>query len=432
MTPAYRLRALARFARPIIAAGAVLLALPTPWVLAAEPGTLEPIDPAGFRACVARLQPAATAKGVDAATFARLTRGLVADASVLESLDYQPEFKTPVWDYLAALVDEDRIEQGRAMLVQWRDVLAQVESRYGVDARMVVAVWGVESNFGQRFGSREILPSLATLSCFGRRQKYFSGEFVSALKIVGDGHVAAEKLRGSWAGAFGHTQFMPSTFLRTAVDFDGDGRRDIVDSVPDALGSTANYLKRAGWRSGQAWGLEVALPPGFDVATAGRKQRRALADWLALGLRRADGGAIEAAALGVAPDTPAAVLVPALRDAQPGRGPGPAFLVFRNFDAIYSYNAAVSYALAIAHLADRLGGRGPFVTPWPTDDPGLGRAGRRALQALLALRGHDIGPVDGMVGKRTRAAIRAEEKRLGLPETGRAGGRILEALRAGR
>jgi hypothetical protein len=212
---------------------------------------------------------------------------------------------------------------------------------------------------------------------------------------------------------------MPSTFMRTAVDFDGDGRRDLIDSVPDALASTANYLKQAGWRSGQGWGYEIRLPAGFDAGIAGRKARRPVSEWTAMGVRRIDGGALEAI------DDSAAVLLPA-------GAAGPAFLVFRNFNAIYSYNAAESYALAIAHLSDRLRGGGPFVTPWPTDDPGIARVERRELQQLLLDRGHDIGEVDGLIGSRTKAAIALEQERLGFEVNGRAGMKILQALRAGR
>lgn len=370
-----------------------------------------------FGSCLAELRRDALGKGITAATFDTGTRGLAPDRSVLELLDFQPEFRTPIWDYLAALVDDERIADGRAMLERWRDTLASVAERYGVDPHTVVAVWGVESDFGRAFGSRPLLTSLATLSCFGRRQGFFRGEFVATLRILQDGHVPAEQLVGSWAGAFGHTQFMPSTFQRIAVDFDGDGRRDIVGSVPDALASTANYLRRAGWRSGEPWGYEVRLPAGFDASVAGRRNRRALSEWTALGVRP-----VAARAGVVDPQARAAVLLPA--------GPsGPAFLVFRNFDAIYSYNAAESYALAIAHLADRLRGGGPFAAAWPTDDPGLSRAERRELQALLLARGHDIGAVDGMIGARSREAIRAEEQRLGRTPTGRAGRGILQALR---
>jgi lytic murein transglycosylase len=337
--------------------------------------------------------------------------------AILGFLDAQPEFVTPIWDYLAGLVDEERVADGRAMLARWAEVLARVEAEYGVDAATVVAVWGVESNFGRNFGGRPLLSSLSTLSCYGRRQAYFQGEFFTALKIIQEGHVAPERLNGSWAGAFGHTQFMPSTFMRLAVDFDGDGRRDLVDSVPDALASTANFLKRAGWRSSQSWGFEVALPAGFDASAAGRRNKLPMSAWAARGLRRIDGTPLADEA------APAGLLLPA--GAQ-----GPAFLVTRNFDALYSYNAAESYALAIAHLSDRLRGAAPFATAWPTDDPGLSRAERRELQALLIARGHDIGEPDGVIGARTREALKVVQGELGFESDGRAGQKALAALRA--
>ncbi|WP_227815613.1 lytic murein transglycosylase [Nitrogeniibacter aestuarii] len=372
-----------------------------------------------FDECMRMLRSAAPSKGVSQAAFDRFTAGVSPDETVLESLDYQPEFVTPIWDYLAALVDQERIDDGKAMLAQWSEVLGRVEAEYGVDRATVVAVWGVESNYGKNFGSRPLVTSLATLSCEGRRQDFFRGEFFTTLKILEQGNIAPERLTGSWAGAFGHTQFMPSTFMRIAVDFDGDGRRDLMDSVPDALASTANYLKQAGWRTGQGWGYEIKLPAGFDASVAGRKARRPVSEWSAMGVRQIDGSALDAI------DSQAAILLPAGAE-------GPAFLVFRNFNAIYSYNAAESYALAIAHLSDRLRGAGPFVSDWPTDDPGIARAERRELQQLLLDRGHAIGEVDGLIGSRSKAAIAVEQERLGYEVNGRAGMKILKALREGR
>ena len=374
-------------------------------------------DEVAFASCLAKLRGEAAAKGVHGETFDTHTAALAPDMAVIGFLDAQPEFVTPIWDYLAALVDEERVADGRAMLTQWNEVLAEVERRYGVDAETVVAVWGVESNYGRNFGSRPLLTSLSTLSCFGRRQAFFRGEFFTTLKILQEGHVAPERLTGSWAGAFGHTQFMPSTFMRLAVDFDGDGRRDLIDSVPDALASTANFLARAGWRSDLRWGFEVRLPRGMDTADAGRRNKQPMAEWAARGVRRADGSALPAGG------APAGLMLPAGRE-------GPAFLVTRNFDALYSYNAAESYGLAIAHLSDRLRGGAPFATAWPTDDPGLSRAERRELQRLLIARGHDIGEPDGMIGARTREALQREQAALGLPADGRAGQRALQALRA--
>ena len=371
-----------------------------------------------FTRCIDSLQAPARAAGVSAATYERLTQGLEPDMSVIYKLNFQPEFRTAIWDYLAGLVDEERVAEGQAKLAQYADTLKRVEQRYGVDPATVVAVWGVESNFGQTFGKSPLLQSLGTLSCFGRRQSYFRGEFFAALRILQKGDIAPERLVGSWAGAFGHTQFMPSTFERLAVDFDGDGRADLMDNASDALASTANFLAKAGWRSGQPWGFEVKLPSGFNTSGEGRRSKRAMGEWVQRGVTRVDGAPLP---LDVGN---AGLLTPA--------GPsGPAFLVLRNFDAIYSYNAAESYGLAIAHLSDRLRGGGPFVAPWPTDDPGISRVERRELQGLLILRGHDIGEVDGMLGERSRTAIRAEQRRLGQEDNGRGGQKLLRALRSG-
>ncbi|MBD9480671.1 lytic murein transglycosylase [Pseudoxanthomonas sp. PXM02] len=371
-----------------------------------------------FTACMASLRGAAEKQGVTTASFDAYTKDLAADMGVLDLLDAQPEFTTPLWDYLAALVDDQRVSDGQAMLTTHAELLGRVAQAYGVDPATVVAVWGVESDYGRVFGKRPLLVSLSTLSCFGRRQAFFRGEFLTTLKLLQAGDVRVEGLNGSWAGAFGHTQFMPSTYQRIAVDFDGDGRRNLIDSIPDALASTANYLVKSGWRTGEPWGYEVKLPAGFDVAQAGRTNRKPLNLWVVQGIARVDGQPLPA------DDRNASVLVPTGVN-------GPAFVVFKNYDAIYSYNAAESYALAIALLADRLRGGTGLVAAWPTDDPGIGRPQRRELQTLLLARGHAIGTADGMIGTQTRRAIVVEQQRLGLlPADGRAGTKILAALKA--
>ncbi|MBV9567815.1 MAG: lytic murein transglycosylase, partial [Hyphomicrobiales bacterium] len=329
-----------------------------------------------FGTCVEGMRAEAAAKGVSAATFDSQMRGLSPDRTVLELQQQQPEFKTPIWDYLAALVDDQRVADGRAMLSQWHLTLDAVEARFGVDRHVVVAVWGVESDFGKSIGKRPLVQSLATLACYGEKASYFRHELITTLKIIDDGNVNPAHLVGSWAGAFGHTQFMPSTFMRLAVAMDGSGKRDIVDSVPDALGSTANFLRKSGWTSGESWGFEVILPPSYHGPT-GRGAKRPFSSWAAAGVRRADGRALPAAGS-------AGLIIPAGRD-------GPAFLVTHNFDAIYSYNAAESYALAISLLSDRLKGAGPLVGTWPTNDRGLSRAERKEVQSLLTQRGYDVG-----------------------------------------
>lgn len=387
--------------------------------LSSSPGIYTPSS-SSFQSCLAGLKPQALAKGVHAATYDRYTQNLTPDYSVIERLNYQPEFSTPIWDYLSGLVDEERVQQGRQKLQQHRDVLNRVSAAYGIPAETVVAVWGVESNYGDISGKYPLLQALGTLSCEGRRQSYFRGEFFTTMKLLQRGDVYENQLKGSWAGAFGHTQFMPSTYDELAVDFDGDGRRDLVSSIPDALASTANFLKKRGWQSGQPWGFEVKIPQGMSVSGEGRRNKKSLSSWINQGVVRVDGSALVQGNL--LESSQAGLLAPAGAN-------GPVFLVFKNFDAIYSYNAAESYALAIAHLSDRLQGQGGFSTTWPTDDAGTSRSERREIQQFLLNRGYDIGAVDGLIGDKTRQAIRQEQIRLGLSPTGRAGQQILKAFR---
>jgi lytic murein transglycosylase len=378
-------------------------------------GASQPTLAQDMSACLASVRSQAAAQGVSRTVFDNALAGVAADPKVLELKDNQPEFKTPIWDYIGFLVDEKKIADGRALLAQYRSVLDGVERRYGVDRHAVVAVWGVESDYGNVKAKFALPQALATLSCYGRRQRYFRGELIATLKIIQRGDLQVEQLRGSWAGAFGHTQFMPSTYLRLAVDGDGDGRRDLVDSIPDALASTANYLKRAGWVSGASWGYEVRLPEGYS-GPSGRRNKQPVSSWAGRGITRIDGRALSGGGN-------AGLLLPAGRN-------GPAFLVFRNFDAAYSYNAAESYALAISHLTDRLKGGGPIRKAWPTSDRPLSRAERKEMQELLTAIGYDVGTPDGAVGEKTRAAIRDVEKQIGMKQSGRAGGKVLDALRA--
>jgi lytic murein transglycosylase len=370
---------------------------------------------AEFSACLSSLRSQAISQGISPGVFDSALAGVTPDPKVLELKDNQPEFKTPVWDYIGFLVDEKKVAEGRALLRTHAATLAAVERRYGVDRHAVVAVWGVESDYGNMKARFSLPRALATVSCYGRRTKYFRGELMATLKIIQRGDLAPGDLNGSWAGAFGHTQFMPSTYLRLAVDGDGDGRRDLVNSIPDALHSTANYLKRAGWVSGATWGYEVRLPSGYAGPT-GRRNKQALSSWAGRGITRIDGRPLSGSGK-------AGLFVPAGRN-------GPAFLVFRNFDAAYAYNAAESYALAISHLTDRLKGGGPFQTRWPTNDPPLSRDERKELQVLLTQHGYDVGTPDGAVGALTRSAIKDVERQLGMSQTGRAGGKVLDALRA--
>jgi lytic murein transglycosylase len=367
-----------------------------------------------FSACVGGLKGAAVKAGIDRSVAAKAFDGAKPSEKVLRLSKSQPEFKTPIWDYISFLVDEERVADGRAMMRKLDRVLREAEKRYGVNRHVIAAVWGVESDYGQEMGTEFLPHALTTLVCQGgRRTAFWRAELISALKLVDRGDLELDSLYGSWAGAFGQTQFMPSTYQRLAVDFDGDGKRDLVESAADALGSTANYLKRAGWRPGESWMIEVKVPAGYK-GPAGRKAKASLSTWAKRGVTRADGSKISGGAQ-------AGLLLPA--------GPrGPGFLVFRNFDAIFSYNQAESYALAISHLADRLAGHPPLRTAWPTDDPGLSRAERVELQKLLQAKGYYDGEVNGKVGPITRAAISKAEQSLGLKPTGRPGRKIYSAL----
>ena len=366
---------------------------------------------AELQQCLDGLKNSSKFRGVDSYTFNNY-RPTQPEPSVIQSLNYQPEFQKDVWDYLSSLVDKERVEDGIRAKRQWSDTLRQIESRYGVKAEHVLGVWGVESNFGQTLGKKPLFESLATLSCFDRRQSYFQGEYANALKIVQNGDIAPSDMTGSWAGAFGQTQFMPSTFLELAVDFDGDGRRDLVNSVPDALASTANFLDKRGYQTGEPWGYEVKLPDGYWAAS-NRKNKKSISHWRNQGLTLTNGSPLpydlESAGL----------LLPAGKE-------GPAFLVGKNFDTFYSYNASENYALAIAHLSDLIASENSsktdFATAWPTNDPGISRQQAKDIQQALLNAGYDIGEVDGIIGDSTRAAIQQYQTSRGVfPADGRAG-----------
>jgi lytic murein transglycosylase len=373
---------------------------------------------ADFRACVKDIRAEAATKGVSGTVFDRIMADVQPDAKVIEALQAQPEFKTPIWDYLAVLVDEQKVSEGRAMMARHAGALASAEKRFGVDRFTIAAVWGVESDYGKLTGRWFLPQALSTLACTApRRRDYFRGELLAALQIVQRGDLPADKLRGSWAGAFGQTQFMPSTYLRLGVDGDGDGRSNLVDSVADALHSTAHFLAKAGWVSGARWGYEVRVPAGYS-GPSGRRSKQGLSTWEARGVKRIDGGALTGSG-------EAGLLMPAGAN-------GPAFLVFKNYDAAYSYNGADSYALAISILSDRLRGQPGVRGAWPVDDRGLSRAERKEVQELLLRRGYAIGEADGAIGNITRQAIADYQGKVGMAQDGRPGGRVLDALRANR
>jgi len=376
---------------------------------------------ADLDSCVARLRAEAIRSGVSR-SVANAALGKVSfDERAVRFSRTQPESITPIWDYMAFLVDKERLVDGAAMMRRHGQTLARVERAYGVDRHVILALWGIESDFGRKVGDFFVPHAMANVICARRNPKFFRRELIHLLKIVSRGDVKLGDLQGSWAGAFGQTQFMPSTYTRLAVDFDRDGRRDLVNSVPDALASAANFLRRSGWRKGLAWGWEVRAPRGFRGRYATRKLNRVrfrpLDDWGKRGFTDFKGRPVRGR-------VPAALVMPA--------GPrGPAFLVTRNFRAIYSYNVAVSYALAISHLSDRLRGGKRFRVGWPTNDPGLSRRQRLELQKLLLRAGYDIGKADGRIGPITVAAIKSAQKRHGMKPDGRPSMRLYKALGGG-
>ncbi|HSK39082.1 MAG TPA: lytic murein transglycosylase, partial [Arenibaculum sp.] len=327
----------------------------------------------------------------------------------------QPEFTRQVWAYLDGAVSPARVARGRELLGLHRPLFDAMERRYGVPGEIVAAIWAMESNYGTNVGSIPVVRALATLAHTGRRTGYGREQLIAALQIIDRGDVAPERMIGSWAGAMGQTQFIPTTYRQFAVDADADGRRDLWHSLPDIFASTANYLATSGWRRGVPWGAEVFLPAGFDLELADTSVVEPVARWRALGIRILPGTVL-------AQDEPASLLLPAGHQ-------GPAFLVTNSFRAILRYNNSTSYALAVGHLSDRLRGMGPIEAAWPRHLRALSRDERTELQHLLSARGYEPGTPDGIVGPMTRAALRRYQTDEGLPADGFATSELLERLR---
>lgn len=355
--------------------------------------------------------------GIAAELFDRVTRDLQPDASVLRADQSQPEFTRPVWEYLDGALSAQRVNRGKQLLQSHAQTLTAIEQRYGVDRHVLVAIWGLESNFGSHMGNHSVIRSLATLGHQGRRPEFARSQLLAALQILQRGDISADRMLGSWAGAMGQTQFIPTTYNSHAVDFDGDGRRDIWHSSADALASAANYLAANNWRSDQPWGVEVNLPGGFDYAQSDMAVRLPLTQWQALGVR-----SVGHKALPGAPDSEASLLLPAGYR-------GPAFLVFDNFRSILRYNNSTSYALAIGLLSQRLQDAGRISAAWPVDDRPLSRSERIELQERLQQAGFDPGGIDGIIGANTRRAVRDLQQQLGKPADGYPSASLLEHLR---
>lgn len=365
--------------------------------------------------------PSAKSAGVSRATFDRALGNFTPDPDVLKKASSQAEFNMAIWDYMDQMVSEERMAQGKAVLAQYAGLLSQIEARYGVDRYTVVAIWGMESHYGAALTNPRIykgtIRSLATLAYSGGRlAKFGHQQLVAALRILERGDVDVAGMVGSWAGAMGQTQFIPTTFLAYAVDFDGDGHRNIWTSNADALASTANYLKKMGWHTGETWGYEVTVPGGLNTAKAGE---RTLGAWQKAGVRRTGGRDFPRSG------DKARLFLPNGRN-------GPAFLILANFSVFKRYNNANAYALAVGHLADRLRGGAPFLTPWPAHEPPLSMEEARRMQLLLTMGGYYQGDIDGDLGSGSREAIRGYQRKRGLNPDGVPSRALLQQLEASR
>lgn len=370
---------------------------------------------AAFDAYIQKLWPQAQARGVSRAVFDRAFAGVTLSRAVLRPARQQAEFVKPIWGYLTGSVSPQRINKGRALARQYASVLSRIESRYGVDRYIVLSIWGMETSYGGYTGSQNVIRALTSLAFAGVREDFFRNELLTALVILQQGHISASRMTGSWAGAMGQTQFMPTSFVKYAVDHDGDGAKNIWTNIPDALASTANYLAKFGWQRGVTWGYEVTLPRTFNVSAHDPRVSRPFTYWSSAGVRRADGRPMPTA-------SSAAIFLPAgIR--------GPAFLMTKNFAVIKEYNRSNAYALGVAHLSDRIAGTGPIKAAWPSKDRPLSKQNIMTIQRYLNRNGYNAGKVDGRVGQNVTEAIRQFQLKRGMVADGYPTHSLLRAMR---
>ncbi|MEP5762444.1 MAG: lytic murein transglycosylase [Litoreibacter sp.] len=384
--------------------------------LTSQPEVLLVAGSAGFQSWISEFKARALAQGISGSTFDRAFRGVGYDEDVIRRDSNQSEFTKTLWDYLDTAVSDARVENGKQALDRQANILQRIEDRFGVEKEVVAAIWGLESAYGAARGTEDLIGSLATLAFDGRRGAFFESQLVAALQIIQSGDVAPRDMTGSWAGAMGHTQFIPTSYLAYAVDFTGDGKRDIWSDDPtDALASTAAYLAHFGWVKGQPWGVEVTIPEGFHYELADREIEKSAAEWGILGVRGIDGNE-------VADHGAASILLPA-------GARGVAFMIFKNFSVIERYNTADAYVIGVGHLSDRLSGGGDFHTNWPRGDRALNSREREELQQRLTSKGFDTQGVDGRIGPLTIKAVRKFQRSIGLVPDGYASLALLEQLR---
>ncbi|WP_193143078.1 lytic murein transglycosylase [Meridianimarinicoccus sp. MJW13] len=370
----------------------------------------------GFERWLNGFRSRARAQGISDQTLNAAFSGIRYNTNVISRDRNQSEFTKALWEYLDSAVSNARINNGRAAYRKYQQTLAAIERKYDVEAEVVVAIWGLESAYGTYRGNNDVVEALATLAYDGRRGNFFEEQLIASLKILQAGDVAPRNMIGSWAGAMGHTQFIPTSYLAYAVDFSGDGKRDIWSNDPtDALASTAAYLSRFGWKKGQPWGVEVRLPSVFNYGMAGHGTAKTPRQWAALGVRGMDGQPVPNHGR-------ASILLPA-------GSQGPAFMIFKNFNVIERYNAADSYVIAVGHLSDRIKGKPDFIASWPRGDRTLRLSERKELQQRLSAAGYSTGGVDGLIGPNTIDAIRDYQKSAGLVPDGYASVELLKTLR---
>jgi membrane-bound lytic murein transglycosylase B len=392
----------------ILALG-LALAVALAWALPAQ-AQQAPATDAAFQKFVSELWKDAQAQGISRATFNLAFQGVTPDPRVIAATTRQPEQAKPAGAYVASLASPQRAAMGVRKEAESRKLFDAVEKRFEVERWIILAIWGMETSYGSAKDKWDVVRSLATLAYAKYRDPYFRNELLIALKILQEGHIARDKFLSSWAGAMGQTQFMPKNFMDHAIDFTGDGKRDIWFSVPDVIASTGNYLRNEGWKFGLPWGFEVTIPKGFEY----RKSRATFEEWTRLGVKRADSGAYPAAGEGIL--------------FFPTGIPGPGFVITENFHVLREYNNSDIYAISIGHLADRMRGGAPFKGPWPQQATTLPRNDRIALQKKLAELGYDVKLFNGPITFEQRDFIRAEQVKLGMVPDGHPTAALLERL----